>query len=142
MKKTLVATMVSAMTLVSAPAFANIVDLPICPDAIEEQTCPCRPTATTEIRTEVDIKSLPQCLDKLEDQEEFGKCRPSATTEIKTEIDVKSLPICPDKLEDQEGFGACRPTATTEIRTTSESNAQSQNHSHNESYGESESIAK
>lgn len=89
MKKILIATTTLAISLFTVPTFANVSDLPICPDKIEEQTCPCRPTATTEIRVEkktfVDVKNIPTCPDSLTEQKNFGICRPTPKTEIRVE---------------------------------------------------------
>ena len=71
MHKTLLLSMLFAMSSVSAVAA-----MPVCPDAVKDQSVPCRPTATTQI--------LPVCPDAIDEQTEA--CKPTPTTQIKSEV--------------------------------------------------------
>lgn len=120
MHKTLLLSMLFAMSSVSAVAA-----MPVCPDAVKDQSVPCRPTATTQI--------LPVCPDAIDEQTEA--CKPTPTTQIKSEvrcIDDDGNAWTKDEVAKGKGnFGDHGSEKCW-------SNGESHGHSHGESRGHSE----
>lgn len=125
MQKQLILSLFLALSSVHAPAFA---EMPTCPDAVQEQTVPCKPTATTQI--------LPVCTDAIEEQTEA--CKPTPTTQIKTEIrciddDGKAW----TKDEVARGKGNFAKHGNDKCWGEGESHGYSHNESHGQSTGHS-----